>query len=293
MKARKMKIIGILHLLAALYLTEACGLKQVAETVSYPQWPELPAIVSGAEGQFISHELGSRRNYSMLYDAGTMSASWVAYPLCEADMSSGREESWAYDPKIPQDSQTDVRQGYGVEVSTEGYSRNFYARGHQIPNADRNAVEGMMAQTYYSTNMTPQIQNGFNGGIWSKLETAVREMVPPGDTLYVVTGACYRTRGGNEEIISITNRNDGRSLPVPNYYYKALLKLSKAGDRACCIGFWLPHKAYKKVKYSDFTLPVDSLELLTGVDFFHNLPDSIEGIAESNASLDAFISFEL
>ena len=155
MKARKMKIIGILHLLAALYLTEACGLKQVAETVSYPQWPELPAIVSGAEGQFISHELGSRRNYSMLYDAGTMSASWVAYPLCEADMSSGREESWAYDPKIPQDSQTDVRQGYGVEVSTEGYSRNFYARGHQIPNADRNAVEGMMAQTYYSTNMTP------------------------------------------------------------------------------------------------------------------------------------------
>ena len=53
MKARKMKIIGILHLLAALYLTEACGLKQVAETVSYPQWPELPAIVSGAEGQFI------------------------------------------------------------------------------------------------------------------------------------------------------------------------------------------------------------------------------------------------
>lgn len=291
MKTKIMRIIGILHLIAALYLMQACGHKQLTGTGSWPLWPELPAIVCDADDRFICHEAGSRRNYSMLYDPESLSASWVAYPLCAADMSSGREESWAYDPKVPLDEQTDVKSGYGAEASTEGYSRNFYARGHQIPNADRNGVSEMMAQTYYSTNMTPQIQNGFNGGVWSKLEAAVRDMVPVGDTLYVVTGACFRTRGGDEAVSCITNRNDGRSLPVPNYYYKALLKLSKAGDRACCIGFWLPHKAYKNVKYSDFTVSVDSLESLTGLDFFHNIPDSIEGVAESNASLDAFRAF--
>ena len=77
----------------------------------------------------------------------------------------------------------------------------------------------MQAQTYYSTNMTPQIQNGFNGGIWAKLEEAVRNEIPEGDTLYVITGAVFEKFAQDENVKTIVNKNDSKPLPVPNYYW--------------------------------------------------------------------------
>ena len=145
-------------------------------------WMELPeAERNGAEYRvthYAQMEGRQQRNYTILYDEDTYVSYWVAYPLCHSHLTSGREESWEYDAIVPKTSQTSVKSGYGASCPTSNYPKNFYARGHQIPNADRNAVSEMMAQTYYSTNMTPQLQHGFSGGIWAKLEAAVRDVVP-------------------------------------------------------------------------------------------------------------------
>lgn len=231
-----------------------------------------------------------QRNYTCFYDEDTFTSYWVAYPLCHAHMTTGREEIWGYDDKVPEELQTNVKKGYGASVPTENYPKNFYARGHQIPNADRNAVPQMQAQTYYSTNMTPQIQNGFNGALWAKLEEAVRNETPAGDTLYVVTGASFRVKG-DEAVKTIVNANDGKSLPVPNYYWKAVLKVSRTGGTlsdAVAVGFWVPHTDLKGRNYAEFAVSVDSIEALTGFDMFVNLPDALETIAESNSSWASF-----
>ena len=65
-----------------------------------------------------------------------------------------------------------------------------YDRGHQIPNADRNADSSLQNQTYYWTNSTPQ-HASFNQGIWNTLENQVRDMVSGSDSVYVVTGPVY------------------------------------------------------------------------------------------------------
>ena len=168
-------------------------------------WMELPASSStGDDRCVITHtaqmEGRSQRNYTILYDDDLYAALWVAYPLCASHTSSGREETWGYDPKLSKSAQTNVKKGYGASEPTVNYPKNFYARGHQIPNADRSAVPEMQAQTYYSTNMTPQLQNGFNGNIWAKLEEAVRMEIPEGDTLYVVTGAVFEKYGADEDV---------------------------------------------------------------------------------------------
>jgi endonuclease G len=195
---------------------------------------------------------------------------------------------------VPSESQTRVNKGYGVSEPTANYPKNFYARGHQIPNADRSGVPEMMAQTYYSTNMTPQIQNGFNGGIWAKLEEAVRMEIPQGDTLYVVTGAVFEKHGVDEEVKEIVNRNDSKTLPVPNYYWKALLKVRRENGEvteASTIGFWLPHDDLKGRSYPDYAVSVDQIEVWTGFDFFSNLVDAIETTAEANATWTTFRNF--
>lgn len=253
-------------------------------------WLELPSCGDDSDGEYIvTHraEMGgsNQRNYTINYDADRYAAIWVAYPLCPDHMSKGREEDWGYDPQIPEDVQTSVRSGYGASVPTANYPKNFYARGHQLPNADRSGVPEMMAQTYYSTNMTPQIQNGFNGAIWAKLEEAVRSAVPSNDTLYVVTGATFSRLGYDDEVKTMTNKNDAKVLPVPNFYWKALLKVRRhAGSvvEAQTVGFWLPHDDLKGHSYADYAVSVDQIEQWTGLDLFPNLPDVVEAPAEKN-----------
>lgn len=270
--------------------------QQVESSEGVSRWLELPAYCEGEKGRFVvthTAEMGGRiqRNYTLLYDEESLAALWVAYPLCADHVSTGREETWGYDPHIPRSAQTSVSSGYGASEPTENYPKNFYARGHQIPNADRSAVPQMQAQTYFSSNMTPQIQNGFNGGIWAKLESAVRDRIPARDTLYVVTGAVFSRSGAHEPVKTIVNKNDSKSLPVPNYYWKALLKVTRSGGQiidAKAIGFWLPHGDLKGRSYSEYAVSVDQIEQWASVDLFPNLPDALEASAEAQASWSSF-----
>ncbi len=283
-------------------------------------WLELPAKREGQDDtlHFTTHwaemEGRQQRNYSYLYDNDTYISYWVAYPLCTSHTTTGREETWGYDPSIDKSSQTSVVKGYGASQATTNYPKNFYARGHQVPNADRNAVLEMQAQTYYSTNMTPQLQNGFNGAIWAKLEEAVRGAIPASsnsssssnsinsknlisasDTLYIVTGAAFSKIGEDLKINTIVNKNDGKILPVPNYYWKVVLKVKRDSigkpTAATTIGFWLPHDDLKGHSYTSYAVSVDQIEEWLGFDFFTNLSPSLQETAESNSDWSAFLAW--
>jgi len=238
------------------------------------------------------------RNFTMLYDPGMYASYWVAYPLCADHLGEGRDEDWNFDPVVPKAKQTSVLKGYGVNVSSSKYTNQHYARGHQLPNADRNGVDEMMAQTYFSTNMTPQLQHGFNGGIWANLEEAVRGVIKNNaDTVYVVTGAAFRKKGGNETIEYITNTRDGKVLPVPNYYWKVLLRVKWNGNAvasASGVAFWLEHRdTYPNggTNYLPYVTTIDQVEEWTGFDFFANLSTELQTTAESTANWSKFKSF--
>ena len=274
----------------------AAPAKGVSSSGPSPRFLELPS--GGNSGLTHWATMGGKRqrNYTMLYDPSVYASYWVAYPLCAAHLGSGRTETWAYDSSVDIAKQTKVSSGsYGVNCKGDLYESNYYARGHQIPNADRNGNEEMMAQTYYSTNMTPQIQNGFNGGIWAKLEAGVRGMVPVGDTLYIVTGAAFRKKGGNEQVQNIVSTRDGKTLPVPNYYWKAVLKVKRdahgdlIGALAC--GFWFEHRAYSGSSYENCAVSVDQIEAWTGLDLFTNLPASLQTTAETNSDWSTFRAY--
>lgn len=238
------------------------------------------------------------RNYTMYYDTSTYTAYWVAYPLAAGDLGSGRPnpDPWAATPGIPTSDQINVWSGsYGVNV---GSTSNIYARGHQIPNADRNKdpYGTMCTQTFYATNSTPQIQNGFNSGIWSTLEGDVRTLAQQQtDTVYVVTGAILQTITGKETITWITPKSDSKRCPVPNYYYKALLKVRRDASNkvtsAMTIGFWMEHREYSNDSYTNYATSVAEIERLTGFDFFANLPADIQAAAEQNSNWNTFASF--
>ena len=266
-------------------------------------WLELPAI-SGNEdfvGRFYGEgsTAGTNRNYSYNYNYTWYASLWVAYPLCGTHKTgSASTSSWRYNPNIDNSRQVNiVSKSYPTM-----YNASDYARGHQCPNASRKSDDQMNLQTYYSTNQTPQLQDKFNGSIWGSLEGAVRGLVSKAtDTVYVVTGPAYRKAGGSESITYLTGA-DGQganpaSLPVPNYYWKAILKVKRDGSgnltSASAIGFWFDHREYNTdtEHYYDFTVSVDQIETWTGFDLFANLPVALQTTAEANTTWDSFSSF--
>ena len=248
-------------------------------------WLELP---SGMDGYLINTLYASgERNYTHLYDPDTYTSLWTAYPLNSSHMGSNkRPGSWSYNPKIDTDLQADLCSG--------SYSGE-YSRGHMIPNGSRNGNREMQLQTFYVTNSVPQRQDRFNGTIWNYLENAVQS-VASSEEIYVITGVTFNKVGESKTIKYTTpNKNSSQKCGIPNYFYKAVLKVNKSGSTvtsASTIGFWFEHKDYDKGdSYENYSVSVDQLEEWLGYDLFVNLPDNVEAQAETNKSWSSFRSF--
>lgn len=237
------------------------------EYKSVPKWMELPQVKDGEKyyvhTAFINQQ--NYRNYSFVYDSESLVAPWVAYPLCDlyTKKTAARSDTWLQDPFVP--VQADVTAGGSYEFSSKGYDR-----GHQIASADRLASTTMNQQTFYWTNVTPQLSN-FNQNIWEKLEEQVREWSKSSagtDSLYVVTGCVV-----SQTSTTVSDHN-GKKVSVPDAYYKALLRLSKEGVYIGT-GFYLEHKNYSNKKFEDYGCSLNDLEEKTGLKFFANLPAEI------------------
>jgi DNA/RNA endonuclease G (NUC1) len=245
----------------------------------YTKWFETPVITESQLNQsnikYVTHYTGITydeaplngieiRNYSMLYDTNLKIAYWVSYPLCGwyLEGNIGRTEDWGYDPKIATNLQANLKK------APSGYSR-----GHQIPSGDRQRKDCKMNnQTFYYTNMTPQLQNGLNGAIWAQLEGAVRGWSSGIDTLYVVTGAMPTT--ATDKQIQYAQDNNGKNIAIPKYYFKALAR--KVGGNYQTIAFKLDHKAYGDTQYMKYAISVSELENMTGFTFFPSLPSEVK-----------------
>lgn len=236
-------------------------------------WMELPAIPEGMDAFTHSMTVGSvsTRNYSFLWDYSNLVAPWVAYPLCKWNIGNNikRTNAWGLDPLLPEGKQPVLYRGF-----SKG-NNGWYARGHQIPSADRLTSYESNSMTFYGTNMTPQIQDGFNGDIWATLEGKVRSWANSSDTLYVVTGCVIDYPEG--QTVKYALDNYGKKVTVPTAYYKVVLRYMKnstvgySGYSACAV--WLDHKVYSSSSISSsYSMSVDDLEKKTGIDFFVNLP---------------------
>lgn len=246
------------------------------EAQKYAGRIEMPAPAKEGNNLFITHSTQYKGKetitYSLEYNCEKKSARWVAFTFdretCQSNTS--RSDAWAVDPFIPSNFQT----------TYNDYKNSKYSRGHLCASSDRLYSYEANTQTFMMSNINPQIQNGFNGGIWQQLEEQVQAWGKVGqasDTLYVVKGGTIDDGQINEYI----NNN----IPVPQYFYMAVLNLHNGFYDA--IGFWLEHKAYNNNdSYKNYALSIDELESKTGLDFFHNLPDKIENEIEASYDTD-------
>lgn len=253
----------------------------LGEVVKNPigHWIETPTIVEQANYEYVTHYTklsnGKKvRNYSLCFDKSKKAALWVAYPLHDAYLGNIlRTDLWDYDPVISDIVQPCIYKGFR---STGG---DRYDRGHQLPSADRLNTLEMNEQTFFFTNMTPQMSR-LNQDMWAKLEGKVRDN-RCSDTLYVVTG----THFANTSKKALDNNDI--EIPVPTHYYKVFLrtKSGKTGKNVkdCsaselkAIGVWVEHKNYGNVyPPKEVFMSVSAIEQKTGLCFFPEIPEEVK-----------------
>lgn len=226
------------------------------------------------------------RNYTVCYDTQALTTLWVAYPLNSSHLGSvSRTDGWAYvDSSLLEESkQVNVKSSF-----YDSNGNNNYSRGHLLPSASRTASETMNIQTFLSVNLVPQVHNNFNSGVWSSLESALQARANT-ESLFVVTGTmCPQANDGNGTItMEATYDKDNKQIPAPRYFYKVVLKVDNEENptSAQAIGFWYTNQSHTG-GYADsgYIKSVDQIEALTGLDFFVNLPDNLEAIAEAQTT---------
>ena len=216
---------------------------------------------------------GTHLNFSLEYNYESHHSRWVAFTFYDktAESNTGRSNAWSYDPQLIEWTNND-----------SDYRGSGYDRGHIMASADRLYSRTANEQSFYYSNITPQV-NSFNAGIWLELENTVRVWGRNNtlrDTLYVVKGGTIRDD-------QITGTIGANKIVVPKYNYMAVL-LKKA-DSYKSIAFWFENRRYAEpYRLNEHAVSVKELEELTGIDFFHNLPDDIENEVEKQKNTSSW-----
>ena len=214
-------------------------------------------LPTSTTGQIVHHE-----SYSLSYNEAHEQAEWVAYELKKEHLSNAnfKRPYFEVDPAVKTGA-----------AHWRNYKKSGFDRGHLCPAGDRKYSQFAHDETFLTSNISPQ-SHDFNAGIWNTLEQKVRYWASKYNGVFVVTGGILEPHLktiGTEKV------------SVPNKFYKVLIDINSGNVKM--IAFLMPHENSTKPLYK-FVVPVDTVEKLTGIDFFPELDDAIENKLEASSS---------
>ena len=201
------------------------------------------------------------------FNRSTHQPNWVAWELLGSEVAgdAGREP------------------GFLVDVDVEGcadpadYRHSGFDRGHMAPAGDMKWHPQAMRESFYMTNICPQAGD-LNRGAWKKLEEKCRQRAQADSALIIICGPVFDKAGPAARI-------GATGVAVPQQFFKVIL--APFVDHPWAIGFIMPN-GYVAGGMQKAAVPVDSVERLTGYDFFSALPDSLENDIEARCDFNSF-----
>ena len=139
---------------------------------------------------------------------------------------------------------------------------------------------------FYMTNMIPQNQTN-NGGPWEILEGYCRALALQGNVLYIISGG---VGDGGVPLLrtdTVYTIQSGK-IAVPAKTWKVIMVLpagtndvSRVTTTTRCIAVVMDNDNGPFNAWSTYRTSVDSVEALTGYDFFSNVSPSIQAVIEA------------
>ena len=133
-----------------------------------------------------------------------------------------------------------------------------------------------MNETFYLSNISPQVAVGFNRGYWASLERFVRHLASNKQFqgVHVYTGPLWLPQKDDSGKHYISYQVLGDPVPnthVPTHFFKVILA-EKDQDYRYMACFVLPNAEIAgHTKITDFMVPLEAVERASGIQFFPHL----------------------
>ena len=223
----------------------------------------LPYGTPGGPAEAAGHATPLCRHfYATLHDDGLKEPVWVAWRLNRSHSLGApgcfpRKDQFRADPDLPRGSRAEL-----ADYEAAGPGGQHYSRGHMANSDDFRFTALAQAETYFLSNMLPQLQ-AHNAGIWLSLENAERAWAVQRDEVWIIAGGVP----GPERL-----GPDG--VAIPTAFWKVVVDI----QRRKAIGFLMQHEAIPQGDLAPFVTPIADIEELIG--FPLPLPAGVDRNAE-------------
>ncbi|PHH73620.1 hypothetical protein CDD80_3664 [Ophiocordyceps camponoti-rufipedis] len=134
-----------------------------------------------------------------------------------------------------------------------------------------------MDDTFYLSNMCPQVGEGFNRDYWAHFEDFCRRLTVQYPSVRIVTGPLYLPRKDpvdNKWYVRYEMIGSPPSVAVPTHFYKVIFaEDGREGGKVAIGAFVLPNAPISNEKpITDFEVPVEAVERASGLEFATKLP---------------------
>lgn len=205
-----------------------------------------------------------RLAYTANYDQHNKIPKWVAWHLTSEHTfgPQKRLSNFIVDEQVP-----------APRAEIADYKGSGYDRGHMCPAGDNKWAFEPMRESFLLSNICPQNTN-LNCGDWNELEILCREWANKYGDIYIVCGPIlykgeHKTIGPNK-------------VTVPEAFFKVVLCMNGTPKG---IGFIYKNNPCNN-KTDSYVNSIDQVERITGIDFFHSLPDEVENEVESKCNFN-------
>lgn len=206
----------------------------------------------------------SREGYSLQYYEECRVAHWVSYKIQPQNLvkNAVRKNNFKSDELL-----------VCPQASLKDYDEPFYDRGHLARANLFTKSQDLMDESFRLSNIVPQDPYMNRYGAWRKAESFEYKLAKKSKSIFVVSGP----------VISKLQTERIGDVCVPLMLYKVIYEPGENKGYA----FLIPNQKEKK-NLEDYVTTIDEIEKLTGLDFFHELPDTEETIIESQINYPSF-----
>lgn len=202
------------------------------------------------------------KHFFLSYSEEHEQAEWTAYYLTKQSRYQHHYER----PYFKQDPLIDTESAHWRNYRDTGYDK-----GHLVPAADMKFSRDAYAETFYTSNVSPQNKE-FNAGIWNRLEQKIRYWADKHTALFIVTGSIL-----HDNLLKIGDE----LVSVPDYFFKIVVRVEDNG--LVMIPFLVPNKKSDAALYT-FATTIDDIEQMTGINFNQKLSEKIDEKIEKELS---------
>lgn len=208
-----------------------------------------------------------KSQFTISYNIEKKCPNYVCWQLTSARIN-GKEkrlDKFMPDPSLNENSQ----------VEFFDYNNSGYDRGHMCPAGDNKNSKLGMEESFMLTNICPQ-NHALNEGAWNDLEMKCRDWAKQYKVIYICCGPIFDTKPAKT-----IGKRKFKKIAVPDRFFKVIMTL---GDKPKAIGFVYPN-APANATMSTYSMSVDEVEKITGMNFFYNLDDKTENEIEKVCNL--------